>query len=86
MKSQILFPGKNAKNLSKCRLLNILPSTVKISLHSRALFLTKINILELQEKIVLFTIRTNYQVIINTASQQRCFDIVATYDVIAKLK
>ena len=30
MKCQILFPGKNKKNISKCRLLEILPRVLSV--------------------------------------------------------
>ena len=34
MKCQILFSGKNKKNISKCRLLNILPRVLSVKLLS----------------------------------------------------
>ena len=33
MKCQILFSGKNKKNISKCRLLKILPRVLSVKLH-----------------------------------------------------
>ena len=33
MKCQILFSGKNKKNISKCRLLKILPRVLNINKH-----------------------------------------------------
>ena len=35
MKRQILFPGKGKKNISKCRLLKILPRVLSVKLHLR---------------------------------------------------
>ena len=34
MKCQILFSGKNKKNISKCRLLKILPRVLSVNLFS----------------------------------------------------
>ena len=35
MKCQILFSGKNKKNISKCRLLKILPRVLSVNLRHR---------------------------------------------------
>ena len=38
MKCQILFSGKNKKNISKCRLLKILPRVLSVKMSSDYLF------------------------------------------------
>ena len=37
MKCQILFSGKNKKNISKCRLLKFLPRVLRVNLFSMAI-------------------------------------------------
>ena len=47
MQCQILFSGKNKKNISKCRLLKILPRVLSVKetqLHVTASILTKLTI------------------------------------------